>query len=140
MGSTIIERVFIYQIICAAAVVGGIIAILLFIRWALKGDAKFKRIFAISLAVAAVAAAIMGTELSKIYLDIKNQDYVTYCGEYVERGGGQRDLKTVVVYDEDGKEIRLLRTGPSKQGTFEGTVIYGRRSRVVVEYSDTVKQ
>ena len=137
---TIIGQVFIRRIISSVVIIGMIVAILLFIRWALKDDARFKRIFAICIVVSIVVAAVLGIGLSRIYFDIKNQDYVTYCGEYVERGGGQKDLKTVVIYDEQGNEIRLLRSGPSEKGTYEGAVVYGRRSKIVVEYKGVPKQ
>ena len=135
MGDTIIEHVFIYRLVSSIVIIGMIIAILLFVRWALKDDVRFKWIFAISIAISVLAVAVLGIGMSKIFLDIQNKDYVTYCGEYIERGGGQKDLKTVIVYDEQGKEIRLLRTGPSEKGTYEGTVVYGRQSKIVVEYN-----
>lgn len=140
MWDTIIGQIFIRKIISSIVIVGIIIAILLFIRWALKDDARFKWIFAICISISIVVVAILGIGLSRIYLDIKAEDYVTYCGEYIERGGGQKELKTVVVYDEMGKEIRLLRTGPNLNGVYEGTVIYGRRSKIVVEYNGVLKQ
>lgn len=132
---TIIEQVLLYAAISTAVVIALIIAILFFIRWALKDSARFKLIFSIGIAVSLLITIVMGIGLSNIVLDIQNEDYITYQGEYIERGGGQADLKTVVVYDEQGNEIRLLRTGASETGVFEGTVIYGRRSKIVVEYS-----
>lgn len=132
---TIIEQVLLYAAISTAVAIALTIAILLFIRWALKDSARFKLIFSIGIAVSLLITIVMGIGLSNIVLDIQNEDYITYQGEYVERGGGQADLKTVVVYDDQGNEIRLLRTGASETGVFEGTVIYGRRSRIVVEYS-----
>lgn len=132
---TIIEQVLLYAAISTAVVIALIIAILLFIRWALKDSARFKMIFSIGIAVSLLITIVMVIGLSNIVLDIQNEDYITYQGEYIERGGGQADLKTVVVYDEQGNEIRLLRTSASETGVFEGTVIYGRRSKIVVEYS-----
>lgn len=132
---TIIEQVFLYNLISTIVVLAMIVAILAFIRWALKNDEHFKLIFSIGIAVSIVIMMVMGIDLSKIVLDIQNEDYITYHGEYIERGGGQKSLKTVVVYDDKGNEIRLLRVGASKKGTFEGTVIYGKRSKIVVEYS-----
>ena len=112
---------------------------LVFIRWALKDDGRFKLVFTISIILSIVITIVLGIGLSKIVLDIQNEDYITYHGEYIERGGGQKSLKTVVVYDDQGNEIRLLRTGSSETGVFEGTVIYGRRSKIIVEYSGSPK-
>lgn len=140
MLDTIIGQVFVRRIISSVVIISIIIAILAFIRWALKDDVRFKWIFAISIVISVVVVTVLGIGLSKILFDIQNEDYVTYYGEYIERGGGQKDLKTVVVYDEQGNEIRLLRTGPSEKGTYEGTVVYGRRSKIVVEYNGVPKQ
>lgn len=134
---TIIETVFVREIINSVVIVSMAVALLIFVRWALKETAQFKLIFSISIVIAVVIVAILGIGLSRIYLDIRNEDYITYCGEYIERGGGQKDLKTIVVYDDHGNEIRLLRTGPSEEGAYEGTVVYGKRSKIVVEYSGT---
>ena len=140
MFDTIIGQVFLQRIISSVVIFGIIVSLLFFIIWALKEDAHFKMIFAICISVSIIVVVIVGVGLSRIYLDVINQDYVTYCGEYIERGGGQTQLKTVVVFDDCGKEIRLLRTGPSEKGTYEGTVIYGRRSKVVVEYYGVPRQ
>lgn len=136
---TIIEQVLFQRIISTVVVIALIIAILVFIRWALKDDGRFKLIFTISIAISIVITMVLGISLSKIVLDIQDEDYITYHGEYIERGGGQKSLKTVVVYDNQGNEIRLLRTGSGETGVFEGTVIYGRRSKIVVEYSGSPK-
>lgn len=110
-----------------------IIGLLIFIRWSLKEDVRFKRIFATSIAISILVITIMVHNLSQTFLDIKNEDYITYYGEYIERGYSNT-LKTVVIYDNQGKEIKLLRSGPSENGTYYGTVIYGKRSEIVVEY------
>lgn len=136
---TIIEQVLLQRIISTVVIIALIIAILVFIRWALKDDGRFKLIFTISVALSIVITIVLGIGLSKIVLDIQNEDYITYQGEYIERGGGQKSLKTVVVYGDQGNEIRLLRTGSSETGVFEGTVIYGRRSKIIVEYSGSPK-
>ena len=136
---SIIEQVFIQRIISTVIVIAIIVAILVFVRWALKDDKHFKLIFTFCIAVAIVTTLVLGISLSKIILDIQNEDYITYHGEYIERGGGQKSLKTVVVYDDQGKEIRLLRTGAGETGIYEGTVIYGRRSKIIVEYSGSPK-
>ncbi len=134
MWKTIIEQVFVRRIISSVVIIGIIISLSLFIAWAMKGDVRRKWILLICILVLIVVIAVMSIGLSKMYLDIKNEDYVTYCGVYIERGGGQKDLKTIVVYDETGNEVRLLRTGVSQEGTYEGTVVYGKRSKIVVEY------
>ena len=138
---TIIERAFLYEIISTAIIGAMIIALLIFIRWGLKDNKHFKLIFSISIAISFAVVTIMAISLSKIVLDIQNKDYITYHGEYIERGDDLQDnLKTVVVYDNQGNEIKLLRTGPSKKGgVYEGTVIYGKRSKIIVEYSGSSK-
>ena len=139
MGKTIIEQVFFRNLITTIIIFVIVVAIFFFVRWAIKNDAFPKWTYAIYFSLAVAVMLVLSIGLFKIHLDIEDKDYVVYNGEYVERGGGQKDLKTVVVYDDQGNEIRLLRTGPSEKGTFEGTVIYGKRSKIVVEYSGTLK-
>lgn len=140
MWDTIIEQVFARRIISTIIIIIGLIALFFFIRWAVKGEILPKWSYAICISVSMIVIAVLSVGLTRIYLDIKNEDYVTFCGEYIERGGGQKDLKTVVVYDDIGKEIRLLRTGPSEKGTYEGTVVYGRRSKIIKEYNGYPKK
>jgi len=140
MTDTIIELVFIRRVISAVVIVVGLIAVFIFIRWAVRAGACPKWSYAVCLFVSIIVVVILGVDLTKIHLDIKNEDYVIYHGEYIERGGGQKELKTVVVYDDAGKEIKLLRTGVSESVSYEGTVIYGRLSKIIVEYNGTPKQ
>ncbi len=135
MLDTIIGQVFVRRTITFIIIVGAIIGILFFIKYALKDDKHLKLILMIAISLAIIVTSILGHSLIGIYLDIRNKDYITYCGTFIERGGGQKDLKTIVVYDGSGKEVRLLRTGSSKEGTYEGTVTYGKHSKIVVEYS-----
>lgn len=138
MLDTYIEKMLAYEIANTIVILVMIAAILIFTIWALKGDRRFKLIVSVTVVVSIVMTAAMGIELSEIILDMKNEDYITYNGEYIQRGG-LRGLTTVAVYDDQGKEIRLLRTGLSETGVYEGTVIYGRRSKVVVEYIGSPK-
>lgn len=134
MENTIIEQVFFYGLFSTIIILVAIIAVFFLIRWTVKNEIFPKWSYIIYLPLAIVVMAILCVGLLKIHLDIENKDYITYHGEYVERGGGQSDLKTVVVYDKSGKEIKLLRTGGSETGTYDGTVVYGKRSKVIVEY------
>lgn len=137
--NTIIEQVFVLRIISTVVIACILTAAVLFIRWALRKDAHFRLIFVACIAVSVVVIAVLGVGLTGIFLDIQNKDYITYRGEYIERGGGQKDLKTVIIYNEHGNEVKLLRTGASEKGIFEGTVVYGKRSKIVVEYRGTQK-
>lgn len=134
MLDTYIEKMLAYEIANTIVILVMIAAILIFTIWALKGEKRFKLIISITVAVSIITMASIGTELTEVVLDMKYEDYITYNGEYIQRGG-LRGLTTVAVYDDQGKEIRLLRTGTCETGVYEGTVIYGKRSKVVVELS-----
>ena len=133
--NTIIEKVFLYNISSFIIITSMIIGLLIFIRWGLKEDVRFKKIFATSIAIAMLVIMLLVHNLTQTFLDIKNEDYITYDGVYIERGYSSDVIKSVVIYDEQGKEIRLLKTGPCENGTYYGTVVYGKRSEIVVEYS-----
>lgn len=135
MGSTIIEQVLIRNLIITIVILAAVIAIFFFIRWAIQNNTFPKWSYAIYFSLTFVVMLALSVGLVRIHLDITNKDYITYHGEYIERGGGQAELKTVVVYDASGKEVKLLRTGPSETGTYNGTIIYGKRSKIIVQYS-----
>lgn len=135
MENTIIHQVLVRNSVITILVLVAIVAVFFLIRWTVKNEIFPKWSYAVYFSVSIVAIVVMCVGLSRIYLDIKNEDYVVYHGEYIERGGGQSELKTVVVRNELGREIRLLRTGPSEIGTYYGTVVYGKRSNIIVEYS-----
>ncbi len=47
-----------------------------------------------------------------------------------------RELCHVLIpCDESGKTVKLVRIGYGDAGTYVGTIVYGRRSHVIVEYS-----
>ena len=139
MEKTIIEQVFFRNLITTIIIFAAIIAIFFFVRWAIKNDTFPKWSYAVYFSLVFAIVLVLGIGLFRIHLDITNKDYIIYHGEYIERGGGQSELKTVVVYDESGKEVKLLRTGPSETGIYSGIVVYGKRSKIVVEYSGTQK-
>ena len=96
-----------------------------------------------SIPVCLVGALVVGglwLSVYNIHLDIKEEAYVTYEGVYSRRGGGMRDLKTIAVYDADGREIRLFCSAygwVEENGEYDGKVVYGKRSKIVVEYDGT---
>ena len=139
MGKTIIEQVFARNVFISAIIIIALVGILFLIRYAVKNGVWSKWSYLIWAVITLITVVILGVGLSNIYLDIKEESYITYRGVYVERGGGQKDLKTVVIYDEDGNEIRLLRTGAGVSGEYEGVVIYGKRSQIIVQYSGIPK-
>ena len=139
MENPIIEQVLVRNAVISAIIIIVLIGVLFLIRFAVKNSVWPKWSYLIWLIITLISVVVLGVGLLNIYLDIKEESYITYHGVYVERGGGQKDLKTVVVYDENGNEIRLLRTGASASGEYEGVVVYGERSKIIVEYSGTPK-
>ena len=90
--------------------------------------------------VSIVITFIAWKEPISICLDMAAEDYIIYQGDYTERGPLSEGLVSVVfVYDENGDEIRLTRTGAYQKGECNGVVVYGKRSKVIVEYSGTPK-
>ena len=47
------------------------------------------------------------TFIGVMYLnyDIKEESFVVYQGEFINRGGSQGGLKTIVIYVDSGREI-----------------------------------
>lgn len=141
MWDTIIEQVFSYAIVSSVIIICLTIATIAFILWGFRSASHYKIVVIICIAAGVIIFGLLCNEFAEIYLDIRNEDYITYRGEYIVRGGGMSDLTTYVVYDESGKEIRLLGSARGDEdGIYAGTVIYGRRSEIVVEYSGSPKQ
>ena len=97
---------------------------------------RWRVVFAVSLLAFFVSTALLANETLLIYADIQNKDYITYHGEYEELDGSFKDLCHVLIRrDDSGKTVKLVRTGYGDAGTYVGTIVYGRRSHVIVEYS-----
>lgn len=137
MTDTIINNYFIEDVFKFTELIVIYSVIFALVIWGYRDYKHFKKILVICILIPVVMLTVFYAHISKVYLDMKNEDYITYNGEYIQRSGGLRGLTTVAVYDDQGKEIRLVRTGTCETGVYEGTVIYGRRSKVIVEYSGT---
>ena len=98
---------------------------------------RWRVVFAVSLLAFFVSTALLANETLLIYADIQNKDYITYHGEYeVKQSSSSRVWYSVFIRrDESGKTVKLASVGSSDGGTYEGTIVYGRRSNVIVEYS-----
>ena len=137
---SLIERVF-YGRICETAIITILfLVILVGVIYAVKHKYFPKWSIPICLAGALVVAGLW-LSVYNIHLDIKEEAYVTYEGVYARRGGGMRDLKTIAVYDAEGREIRLFCSGygwVEENGEYDGKVVYGKRSKIVAEYDGTL--
>ena len=134
MAEVSIEKVFLRRLIESAVIAVILIALFVLILWAVKKGFFPKWTWIIGIIVFTVVSSIIIVGLVKIKSDINNEDYITYQGYYEERGGSQRGLKTVVIFDDNGDEIKLFRNGMDITGKYYGQVVYGRRSEVIVEY------
>ncbi len=97
---------------------------------------RWRVVFAVSLSAFFLSTALLANNTLTVYSDIQNKDYITYHGEYKELEGSMRELCHVLIpCDESGKTVKLVRIGYGDAGTYVGTIVYGRRSHVIVEYS-----
>lgn len=140
MDLSLITKVLIRDIIYTVMLMGGFGLLFFLVRLYVRGGDWPKWSYLIWAILAVSVSAFLWKGVIDISLDIKQEAFVTYDGNYIERGGGYRDLKTVVIFDENGKEIKLLRAGQSEEGEYTGTVIYGKRSKIVVSYEGTPKE
>lgn len=69
-----------------------------------------------------------------MHCDIQEEAFISYQGDFIHRGGSQRGLKTIVIYDDSGKEIKLFSGNIELDpGNYTGTVVYSQRSKIVVQ-------
>ena len=140
MYKTGIEHVQFYRTFQLVIYLILMIVILVLICWGLRGIRHYKKLVALSIVLAIAITSYLGYDYAQICLDLKYKDYITYQGEIIDRSGGMHQLSTVVIYDSLGKEIKLWNSGDVGKETYQwygdthyiGTVIYGRRSHVVV--------
>ena len=116
------------------------IVIVVLVCWGYRGIRHYKKLVALSFVLFIAIASYLIYDYAQICLDLKYKDYITYQGEIIDRSGGMHKLSTVVIYDDSGKEIKLWNSCDVGKETYQwygdthymGTVIYGRRSHVVV--------
>ena len=140
MYKTGIEHVQFYRTFQLVIYLILMIVILVLICWGLRGIRHYKKLVVLSIVLAIAITSYLGYDYAQICLDLKYKDYITYQGEIIDRSGGMHQLSTVVIYDSSGKEIKLWNSGDVGKETYQwygdthyiGTVIYGRRSHIVV--------
>lgn len=140
MDLSLITKVLIRDLIYTVMIMGGFVLLFFLVRLYIRSGEWPKWSYLVWAVLAISVSALMWKGVIDIALDIRQEAFVTYQGDYVERGGGYRDLKTVVIYDENGREMKLLRAGQSKTGEYTGTVTYGKRSKIVVSYEGVPKE
>ena len=76
------------------------------------------------------AVYIVGT-ISIHYMDIKNEDYMIYTGEF------EKDHTRDFVFLNDDKSTRLKNRNETflETGLYSGTIVYSKRSKYVLNYS-----
>lgn len=135
MDLSLIKTVLRGNIIDTIWIFLGLILLLVVLKLSLVDVKSSKLIITSAVIVSIIIMGYLGKGLLDIQQDIYKKDFIQYEGEYIHRNGGQREYKTVVIFDENGKEIRLLRSGPFEdEGRFKGEVVYGKRSKIVVSY------
>lgn len=135
-----ITKVLIRDLIYTVMIMGGFVLLFFLVRLFIRDRTWPKWSYLVWAVITVSVSVLMWKGVIDIALDIRQEAFVTYQGDYVERGGGYRDLKTVVIYDENGREMKLLRVGQSKTGEYTGTVTYGKRSKIVVSYEGVPKE
>ena len=129
-----ITGVFYYQLISTIFVLLLCAAMFFYVRMEVKFGKRPKWLFVIWAAATIIIAYFTIKGTVDLHCDIKEESFISYQGDFINRGGDLRELKTIVIYDESGKEIKL-HTGTTGlySGNYTGRVVYGRRSRIVVQ-------
>ena len=139
MNLTLIRTVYNRHIVETITIIA-ICVVITILMGIFMHNKKTRIIFAVSILVTLVIAAILLINLYNIHLDIEQQSFVTYYGSFVVLNGGQGKLDTVTIND-DGKEIRLLCSGTyMSEGEYFGVVVYGERSKIVVSCNESDRQ
>ena len=88
-----------------------------------------------------VLLVFQARDIVNVFLDIKNESYTVYNGEFVQINDNHRftQYQNTCTTRLEPEDIRLRSTGYLiDDGTYVGTVIYTERSEIVVEIKDVV--
>lgn len=134
MNLSSITAVFYYRLISTIFVLLLCAAMFFYVRMEVKFGKRPKWLFVIWAAATIIIAYFTIKGTVDVHCDIKEESFISYQGDFIDLSGGQKELTTIVIYDESGKKIKLI-TGNSGlySGNYTGRVVYGRRSRVVVQ-------
>lgn len=130
-----------------------VLAILFFIAWILRIIAKDKltkerrrqAIGAFILAIAIAGIYLFGFYIAPASKDLKNEDYIAVHGEFRHESGRRKGFPHTSSYIKpDGQDELIHLTFVTENSTDEekfpmqiertGTVIYARRSRIVLDF------
>lgn len=133
-----IRGVYYNRLISTVIILAVCVAMFFVVRMAVKIPKWPKWIYAIW-AVGTIFIAVFTIKgVMDLHYDIKEESFVVYQGEFINRGGSQRGLKTIVIYDDSGREIKLFSgTVGLDTGSYTGKVVYGQRSKIVERISTT---
>ena len=128
LTTVILRYVFFHGI----TLVLGVIALLL----TRKGK---KWVFILCTACLIGVVALAARNVIPVVLDYKTESYITENNVKVICRSpwiSFSDLgnSSLTVVTEDGRTIHLWHSGPFEKGQFQGTIVYAKRSRVVVSY------
>lgn len=129
-----INRVYFNRLISTIFIIAICVALFFIVRMAVHYGKWPKWTYLIWLIATMAVSFFTIKGVVDLHCDINEKAFVTYEGEFINRGGSQRDLKTIVIFDEFGKEIKLLSGSMGVDtGTYNGVVVYGQRSKIVVQ-------
>ena len=119
-------------LITIAFVIGIIVIGVLLLRL-IKSDILPKWTLSILL-IGLVLLAAGSVKTINIYIDMRNESYVVYHGNYYQRHQGYEDSYYQTTLLDGDKEINLLShfTLTQNTGEYYGYVVYGKRSKIVV--------
>ena len=104
-----------------------------FVKKADMDNRKKQKYSALICLLFVLGAVIIGGYTSyKTISDIKNQDYIVYNGSFVSDKDG---TGKVYIVDSSGKKMTLsVASYTIPYGTHDGKIVYGRKTRIVVDY------
>ncbi len=127
-------RVLILYIVCSL-IVSGACGVFLYLTIESVKDGSWPKWTYIIWVLSLILTIFVWKGPVDICLDMSYNDIVLYQGTYEERSAGYHAFITVVIFDENGKEIKLQRQGPIfEDGMYTGELYYYKRSKIVVEY------
>lgn len=80
---------------------------------------------------------IVSVDIFEICLDVKNESYIVYSGDYEQTGPASSGMESYVSLIDSDINVRCPR-GRCSEGKYNGYVVYLERTKIVIYHDETL--
>ena len=79
----------------------------------------------------------VSVDIFEIYLDVKNEAFIIYSGDYEQTGPASSGMESYVSLIDSDVNVRCPR-GRCSEGKYNGYVVYLERTKIVIYHGETL--